>query len=213
VSVLASLQLAIETLHAVETELSVDAFVVDAAVRAQIPGAKDGLPEQLFVRQDADELELALYIDPKIIAVLEKDEPARRLHEGNLESYCVALEGVSHFVFVAWRAQVGRPVTSLELELQAEVDKFVNAWLLLGEQGCGFEAGARLLDLKLFATWEMRSEVPPEEVERYQTASRAARRYCARLAREHAGSGDRVRIESDVRAFYRQGLAEKLRAA
>jgi hypothetical protein len=213
VSVLAQLQRAIEGLHGVQTQLDVDAYVVDPEVRALMPGARTELPEQLFVREDGDGMELALYVDPKIITTLEKDDPRARLHEGNLESYCVALEGVSHFVFLAFRAELGRPVTPLELEIQAEVDKFVQAWLLLRTQGCSLAAGARVLDLKLFVAYEVREGVASEEVERYHTATRAARRYCSGLAERHAESGEERRIRADVRGYYRSGLAEKLRAA
>ena len=66
-------------------------------------------------------MELALFIEPEIIAGLEVD-PRRSLHVGNLENFWIAAEGVSHFIFLVWRAQLGRPVTHLELELQAEVD-------------------------------------------------------------------------------------------
>ena len=42
-----------------------------------------------------------------------------------LDALCQIIEGVSHFVYVVERARVGREATQLELELQAEVDKWV----------------------------------------------------------------------------------------
>ena len=38
--------------------------------------------------------------------------------------YCTALEGVSHFHYLVWSLARGRNVSLLELELQAEVDKY-----------------------------------------------------------------------------------------
>ena len=38
---------------------------------------------------------------------------------------CQLIEGVSHFVYVADRARRKLPATQLELELQAEIDKYV----------------------------------------------------------------------------------------
>ncbi|MEZ4270575.1 MAG: hypothetical protein R3C68_03810 [Myxococcota bacterium] len=70
------------------------------------------MPEQVFVREDQDGLELALYIRADIVTGLEHDSPWERLHSGNLEPYCIALEGVSHFVFLAYRAGLDRPVTA-----------------------------------------------------------------------------------------------------
>lgn len=212
--VLGSLQTAIEDLHAVETDLDVGAFVVDEATRSEIPGALDGLPEQLFIREDEEGVELALYIDPLILQRLETDHPHLKLHAGNLEAYCIALEGVSHFVFLTWRAQLGRPVTALELEIQAEVDKFVTAWLLIARQGeRRLHEIAPTLSRRLFENYDLRESVPSDEVSRYHLASRSARRYCSDLASRFGRDRNERRIRQDVRAFYRRGLSEKLHAA
>ena len=53
---------------------------------------------------------------------------------GNLADYWTALEGVSHFMYLAWNAGHDRAVSLLELELQAEIDKYVASWWLLREQ-------------------------------------------------------------------------------
>ncbi len=210
--ILVHLQRTIEALHAVETDLDVRAYIVDEETRRAIPGARE-LPEQLFVREDEDGLELALFIDPRVVERLERDHPQRRLHAGNLESYCIALEGVSHFVLVAWRAQRGWPVSALEMEIQAEVDKFVLAWQLLAEQGRSRQLAARLLRRRLFHSYALRDDVAPEETGRYHTATRAAERFCSHLARRFGGDRDNRRIERQVREFYRRGLSDKLRAA
>src|SRR5262245_40271633 len=102
-SVLSRLQTDVERLHGAEIELDVAAYTVEPDVWLSIPGAKAGLPEQLFVRQDPDDpdgVELALYIAPEIVGALERDDPHRHLHAGNLENFCIALEGISHFVLV-----------------------------------------------------------------------------------------------------------------
>src|SRR6202030_239021 len=63
--------------------------------------------------------------------------------------YCTALEGVSHFVYSTWRLGRDLPVSLLELETQAEVDKYaVTVFLLADQQGGGYPAQvhARLFD-------------------------------------------------------------------
>ena len=211
--VLSRLQRGIEGLHDVQTNLDVCAYIVDDATRAEIPGAREGLPEQLFVQQEEDEMALALYVAPKIIENLEADDPHRRLHGGNLEPFCIALEGVSHFVLVTHRAGHGRTVKPLELELQAEVDKFVRAWLILAEQGASLDTTGNRLIRRLFVRYEMRSDLPTEETDRYHVASRAAERFCRGLVRRHARRGTAAGITREVRGFYRRPLAEKMRAA
>jgi len=211
--ILGALQNAIEKLHAVDTFLDVRAYIVGDEVRDCIPGARSGLPEQLFVRDDGDAVEVALYLDPDVLHRLERDHPHRRLHGGNLESYCIALEGISHFVFLVWRARLGRPVSALELEIQAEVDKFVTAWLLLSAQGQSLFAAANMLRRRLFESYGLRSGLSAEETRRYHTANRVARAYCGSLVRRFGRDSESSRIKKDVRTFYRRGLAEKFRAA
>jgi hypothetical protein len=212
-NIVAWLQAHIERLHGTETTLDVEAYVVDRETWQAIPGAREGLPEQFFVLEAQDEVELALYIAPEVLARLQEDHPHERLHDGNLESFCIALEGVSHFVFVAARAQGGRPVSALELEIQAEVDKFVSAWLLLQEQGLPLSASAPPLLRQLFAAYELREAVPQEEVDRYHVASRVAQRFCGGLLASYGRDQDGRRIERAVQRFVRQELTEKLRAA
>ena len=124
-AVLPGIQLLLEELNAVSTDLDVCEYIVPPEIKDSIPGALDSVPEQLFIAEIGDEMELALYIDPRILTALQYDRPEARLHNGNLENFCIALEGVSHFVKVVWSAQCGREVSALELEIQAEVDKFV----------------------------------------------------------------------------------------
>ena len=48
-----------------------------------------------------------------------------------MECFCLALEGVSHFLYLIWNASFDRSVTLLEMELQAEIDKFVMLGIFL----------------------------------------------------------------------------------
>ena len=57
-----------------------------------------------------------------------------RLHDGNVADYWTALEGVSHFLYLAWNAGHDKPVSLLELEMQAEVDKYVASYWLMRRQ-------------------------------------------------------------------------------
>jgi hypothetical protein len=200
-------------LQDVDIPLRVQEYVVDDEVRREIPGSKEGLPEQLFVREEDDEVEIALYIEPRIVEQLGDDDPRQRLHEGNLESFLVALEGVSHFVFLVWRANLGRPVSALEMEIQAEVDKFVTAWLWLEEQGNARRTTHGPLIRRMFDGYSIRDDVPNDEHARYHTANRAAKSYCRHLAHTYSRKAQAKGLMSDVRKFYRRGLAEKLRVA
>lgn len=200
-------------MHAVETGLDVRDYLVGDDVRREISGAKEGLPEQLFIRESEADTDIALYIQPSIIEQLDAVKPEARVEDANFEAYCIALEGVSHFVLYVFRAVQDLQVTPLELELQAEVDKFVTGWEQRAEQTADKNGAARYLERTLFETYELRAEVPAEEVERYHTASRAAKAYCRKLVTRYSRDTNTARLHRDVRDFYRRGLADKLRAA
>jgi hypothetical protein len=215
-SVLAHLQRQLQSLHDVDIGLDVDAYAIDATVHAQMPGAVQGLVEQLFVRDDGEQVELALYVARPVLQKLRSRGPnsTRTLLDAHsLEPYCIALEGVSHFIYVAWRAQVGRPVTALELELQAEVDKFICCWLMILQRRAHPTLTVAALRQQLFAQCVLRDEVPADEHDRYTTAHWAARRFCSQLVAQH---GERPAVHTLVaaaRAYFRRGLPDKLALA
>ena len=85
-------------------------------------------------RNRTDGAGVALYLDPALLRRLEGADPVGALTEDNLADYCTALEGVSHFVYSTWRLDRDLPVSLLELETQAEVDKYAVTVFLLAQQ-------------------------------------------------------------------------------
>jgi hypothetical protein len=198
--VLSRLQLGLEALYRVQTDLQVDAFIIDDEQRRSA-GVARAPREQLLVREEDGELGMGLFIDRAALANLERNDPGRRLDEANFADFCLALEGVSHFVYVALCAAGHRRVSALELELQAEVDKFVCCVLL---QGPSPELRGRLFRDVRFA-----DDLDAEERDRYRTANAEAERYAAGLERRFVHQ-DRVNdMLAELRLFYRLGLDDK----
>jgi hypothetical protein len=83
--------------------------------------------EQLLVRDEGGAAAVGLFLDPQLLERLALANPLEALHAGNLADYWTALEGVSHFIYLAWNAGHDRGVSLLELELQAEIDKYVSS--------------------------------------------------------------------------------------
>ena len=79
-------------------------------------------------------LALSLYLDPELLERLASADPLVQLHAANVADYWTALEGVSHFLYLAWNAGHDKPVSLLELEMQAEVDKYVVSYWLMRRQ-------------------------------------------------------------------------------
>ncbi|MGC1524194.1 MAG: hypothetical protein WA803_21835, partial [Steroidobacteraceae bacterium] len=150
--VLHGLQLLLERLYDVDLDYDVYDFLVTD--RRALKGLAPGLiaratEEELLLAETPDGAAVSLYLDAGLLRRLEGADPVGALTEGNLADYCTALEGVSHFVYSTWRLDRDLPVSLLELETQAEVDKYaVTVFLLAGQQGGGYPAQvhARLFD-------------------------------------------------------------------
>lgn len=208
---LQALQSHLESLYDVAAGHAVDNFLIhDQAVVHRLednPAARD-IPEKLLVCQHGQDLDVALYLEASVLERLAQDDPLTRLHGGNLEDFLTALEGVSHFLYLVWNARYARPVSLLELELQAEVDKFVMTGALFVEQlGCIPANLHRLLfDEAVFD--EALDDVTRT---RYRRANEAARRYCAWLRRRFPESVAPHALLSELRRFYRLTHHDKLR--
>lgn len=150
-----------------------------------------GSREVVLVRESADELEIALVLPPE-----SKQIPAG----GALSDVWLQVaEGVSHFLYLVERARISLPVTKLELELQAEVDKFVLA--------LGFTASnQRDLLERLFDSPRFLDPEDTEDGARYRLAHRLAARFVSRVF----AANDRGRARERLRSFYRAGQTEKI---
>ncbi|MGC8522212.1 MAG: hypothetical protein ACP5PN_10205 [Steroidobacteraceae bacterium] len=165
--------------------------------------------EDLIVAQSGEEMAMSLYLDPALLERLGREDPMVRLHERNVADWWTALEGVSHFLYLAWNASFDRPVSLLELEMQAEVDKYVASyWLMRRQSPEHFPAELRRL---LFDRSRIDPRLADGREELYRHASGYAERFCRRL--EHLLHGSRGRTEGEVlaelRRFYRYTNARK----
>jgi hypothetical protein len=210
--ILQRLQRGLETLYRVEPQLDVRAFVVNESERnrALNDNAGNGDPrrprEQLLVRHHEGELSLGLYLDDQALETLSRHDPGHGLHDDNFFDFCLAVEGVSHFIYVSRCAGEDRQVTALELELQAEVDKFVSCLLCdaraVDDPG---ELRARLYDRVSYA-----HDLGHDERARYRTANGEARRYVEGLERRFLRSQRIGDMLDELRRFYRLSLEAKL---
>lgn len=211
--VLNRLQQALQYTYDVDIPHRVEDFLFhdrDLAAYMAGQGAVAPVPEQLFMVQDGRDISVSLYIEHQVNQRLRHDDPLECLHGGNLQDFLLALEGVSHFLYLAWNAGHEKVITLLEMELQAEVDKFVTALALCGEQGGQHPVQALLR--QLFGPLRLRKGLDAHQRERYATAHHYGARYCEALAtrlgrRPH---GVPPTLHAELRRFYRMGQAQKL---
>lgn len=204
---LSRVQRGIESLYRVETGVEVADFVVGSEVRDEL--VRERKPrEQLLVVEHAGEMNLALYIEETVLANLHANDPGHRLDDRNLGDFLLAVEGVSHFIYAVCCAKADRPVTQIELELQAEVDKYVTC-LLVSEPGV---AASSALRRRLFGDAAYEEDLDDEEHGRYRAANDNAQRYAAWLEDTFVARRRIPEMLGELRRFYRRGLAAKLAA-
>jgi hypothetical protein len=162
----------LEAIYAVRCSHRARGFLVDAE-QAQSLGADTATAEALLVYEAEGALELGLYLAPDVIDTLSASPG------GALGPFCQLAEGVSHFLYLSRSAELARPVSLLELEAQAEVDKFALLLLRAWRQGRG--SWAALLHASLFDETHLRPGLSATETRRYGEANRLARAFCARL--------------------------------
>lgn len=202
--VLGKLQADLESIYRVKAGLSVADFAID---RQRWRGlARGQTSEEVLVLEHDGDLEIAVYVDDDVLA--EIDGGASHWTSRKLTAHCLAIEGVSHFLYLTQRAQQPRPVSQLELELQAEVDKF--ALILLALWETGQRDAATVLRSLLFERVSYKANLSREEEERYRKANFFAHLYCRFLEARYVTRNSVEGFLADLRRMYRLGAAEKL---
>jgi hypothetical protein len=201
---LRSLQQRLQAIYEIDTGYDVQEFIFSdpqLAQQLETQTTSRRIPEKLLVRQHSEGLDVSLFLHPDVLHKLTLDNPSDALHQGNLADFCTVTEGVSHFVYLIWNARHDRNVTLFELELQAEVDKYVMAAALLAEQ-----LGGTLpynLPQVLFGKPRFDTQLNRIEHQRYYLANAYARHYCHNLHRNLLELGDSVLVTRELRRFYR----------
>lgn len=205
------LQCLLFNLYGVEIQADVRDYLVTHAGSLghwEETGQKRDIAEKLLIEEGEEELGLALYLDQAVLDRLVLMDPRHSLNRLNLADFCLALEGVSHFNYVAWNAAMDKKVTLLELEMQAEVDKYVCARVLLAAKSGG--SLERPLLNSLFDEPVFDAALSGEELGRYQDASRFAGRYCRSLESRFPAGLPGSAMLRELRTFYRWSQPAKL---
>ena len=199
-----ALQHTLEDIYAINTAYRVEQFIfTDPQLARQLdntPLARE-IPEKLLVYQHPDGLDISLYLDSQLLEKLQQSNPLEKLAVENLNEFCHVIEGISHFIYLVWNASQGRQVTQLELEIQAEIDKYITCAALFARQ-CDGEIPPQL-HRHLFDEVQFDRQLHGVELQRYILANEYAKRYC-RLIHEYLlrlRSG--VLITREIRRFYR----------
>jgi hypothetical protein len=187
---LALVQERLERYYALESAPRVADFVVYA----------EGVRETTLVRQTPDGVDLAVVLPASM---------GRPSSATTVDELLQVVEGVSHFLYLAERARTERPATHLELELQAEVDKFVLLVLeprLRRMHRWHRSTRARRVHETLYTRVRHLYAETTDAGRRYRLANDLAARMMRRVLDDH----DAERTRGVLRRFYRAGQADKI---
>lgn len=184
--ILKQIQAGLEQLYQFRVEQDVESFVIDTQESKRF-SPRTALhsrlaSEALLIKQSPSQIELGLFVAKDILKTLEKHNPFATLDLRYLKPFLIAIEGVSHFLYFLKKVSEGRPVTQLELELQAEVDKYLLVSFLSFRQ-------TKTISTSLFSFLFDQNDWHPflnvTERERYREANRFATKFCAFLERRY----------------------------
>lgn len=193
-----TLQQMIQSVYELETAYRVDDFLIMDRQFADCYGSSHQPLEQLIFRQNKNHTEVSLYLDRQIVRALNEFE----VNKISLNMLCMAVEGVSHFVHFCWRMEKNFSLSLLELELQAEVDKYVLISDLVGYEG---------LRQSLFEKFSLHPGMSAECSERYRSANRLAAKYCSNLERRYLRKNKIAEMLNELRRFCRHSQGQKIR--
>lgn len=206
---LSDLQNHLSSIYQVEPGYDVSDFLVTDPTLAKSLGGDALIPntdESVLLAEDDEGMAVSVYLDSQMLGRLGQDNPMQTLKASHLNDLWTVLEGISHFNYLVWSAGRDRSVTLLELEMQAEVDKFISTWLLAQDQDeCEF---ANRLHGWLFDKVRFRPELSEDEYARYKTANDYAARFCHGLTRRLRGNCNKTLFE--LRRFYRLKQSDKI---
>ena len=165
--------------------------------------------ERLLISECSDGLDLSLYISSDVISQIQNSHPIELITKGKYSEFCLVLEGVSHFLYIVWNASHQRQVTLFEMELQAEIDKFILLQSFIDDK-------SGIYDAAQIANWLFESHTFDEllneaELTRYSDANYYAGKYCLGLQQQYQVTDMNKNLLNELRRFYRFSRDDKVR--
>lgn len=200
----------LQRLYDIDHRLEIGDFVCDEAAARLVVGDAVERGEVVWVREHNDEIALGLFIAPDALSALLQLANHMHWRQEAFWAWSLATEGVSHLLYLHYKACAGESVSLLELELQAEIDKYVLG-LMHGPDDTALVHRSAALRQQLFENTQYLDAPNTEAGVRYRLASRAAAMYTLALERECLARSALGAFAASLRRFYRLGGNAKLR--
>ena len=192
-------------LYNFDPKLKISDYLIDeqksiAATKINHAGLQD---EVFYIQQNGSEFDLGLYLNPDFIEILDNTKHPQR----HVNKFSCVVEGISHFLTFCHRAQNGKSISALELELQAEVDKFLllHLYALKNEH----EASPEFFDWQFDDVFYVEN-LSEELKDRYRSANQLAAHFCNRLRKKCFYPRNMHELLKEIRPFFHANLSEKV---
>ncbi|MCC7460617.1 MAG: hypothetical protein IT286_04865 [Proteobacteria bacterium] len=156
--------------------------------------AKSSNNPQVIYQDEGDDMSLGIYLGSNLFKRIKQKS---RIF--SFQDFCVMSEEISHFIYLIWSKSNGKTINLLDLEVQAEVDKFVLASDFFGSKKQIFQ--------KMFKNFNMRQNLREDEQERYYTANRLGKKFALSMLSEKVTP---LKKMNWLRMFYRQNINNRI---
>lgn len=196
---LTMLQLKLETYYDINPPYSISEFVCHSAqVETGSSSCKGTTPEMLIYREDGTNLDISLFLNPSLLQDISIDNYKTNWTGEIFNNGCIVLEGVSHFLYMVFNAHYDRQVSMLDLEIQAEIDKFLFSVL-----DTDHTDSPDVLIQRLFCDVSYRDDLSDTLRYRYEQANDLAHSYCQWLHDNFTLVANNKSLLAEVGSLYR----------
>jgi len=212
---LRKIEKALKELYLINPELRVENFLVRSPEDIGFK-PKRNLPGVLLVENvSAEEINVALYFNaPTRVALGSAMRRLPSAWSSELsQAFSVAVEETSHFHYLAHHAIEGRKLKASELELQAEIDKFLLFFYSKLRESPNRTKAFQEAFEKCFEKISWQKGLSTEEKERYAFADNEAKKLLSRIRTLLEDSSHREKLLDFLRNYYRMDIEKKLAQA
>ncbi len=163
---------------------------------------------RVLIRDAEHTLKVSIYYPDALISKLEDNDPRVGIHDDNIDLCASFVEELDHFLFIAQNYKLNRPFSLLELELQANVTKYLVLKYFVALQNKSIKLSSYDKEYIRYHLFYKRKYDIEDLLERkrYEDAGKFGMIYTKHI--DHLSQEDRLR---DLRQFSRMTCPSKIR--
>lgn len=209
--VLNQIERAIKKLYRLDHPYRAQDFLAGSEPPFQKQAANSNREGMVVFSNQWNDFQISIVLSPRVQKHLKHfkqwEQPWRREY---LNSFSVAVEELSHFHYLIYRAIRKVPSSLLELELQGEIDRFVIAFFTLSRD----QPAEKVFDFLLrsfFEEFKFSSDLTTEQKQRYQRCNDLAFQFIKNLKPKFLAK-DKKKLLQILRKTFEKAHHDKIAA-